>query len=230
VRRLLVLLFVTTLGFVGPLVAASPAHADTVSDEMAFVAKINQLRSGLGLGTLTVDAGLTTIARDWSQQMANAGDISHNPSLANLVSLNWAKLGENVGLGPTVDQLFTAFVNSPHHYANLVDPSFTHVGVGVVWNGSTMFTSHEFMTLRGASNNTVVAATPAPVRTTVARVVVPVTPKPKAPVVTAAPPPVTTTTIAPPPPPPPAPVAPDRVRWINEVLRGLDPSAAGRAR
>ena len=224
-RRLLFVLLVATVGFVGPLVAASPAYADTVSDEMAFVAKINQLRAGLGLGQLSVDPGLTDIARNWSQQMANAGDISHNPSLKDLVTLNWSKLGENVGLGPSVDSLFTAFVNSPHHYANLVDPAFTHVGVGVVWSNGTMFTSHEFMTLKGGGGSSspppvVVQATP---RATVPRAVAPATPKPV--VVKAAPAPTTTTTVAPPPPPPP-PVASDRVRWMNEVLRGLDPPSA----
>ncbi|MBA3655595.1 MAG: hypothetical protein H0W70_15540, partial [Actinobacteria bacterium] len=80
------------IALVGPLVNTAAA-AGTISDESAFVAKINDLRASKGIGTLSVDGGLTQIARDWAQQMANAGDISHNPSLKDLVTANWSKLG-----------------------------------------------------------------------------------------------------------------------------------------
>jgi uncharacterized protein YkwD len=37
-----------------------------------------------------------------------------------------------VGEGPTVMSLHDAFVASPGHYHNIVNPNFTHMGVGVV--------------------------------------------------------------------------------------------------
>ena len=37
-----------------------------------------------------------------------------------------------MGFGPSVGTINTALVNSPGHYANMVNPSFTHVGIGVV--------------------------------------------------------------------------------------------------
>ena len=55
--------------------------------------------------------------------MVANGGISHNPNLANDVSANWTKLGENVGVGNDVDSLMNAFINSPAHYHNLVDPA-----------------------------------------------------------------------------------------------------------
>ena len=66
--------------------------------------------------------------------MIAAGAISHDPNLAAAiasVSSNWRKGGENVGMGGTVDSLFDTFVASPGHYANLVDPQYTRVGVCV---------------------------------------------------------------------------------------------------
>ncbi len=45
----------------------------------------------------------------------------------------WTKLGENVGTGPSNDPIWNAFVNSAHHYANIVDPDFNRVGVGVAY-------------------------------------------------------------------------------------------------
>ena len=68
------------------------------------------------------------------------------------VSGAWTKLGENVGVGYDVDGLMQAFVNSPAHYANLVDPDWTHVGVGVTCGADgRMYTTHDFMALGGGA-------------------------------------------------------------------------------
>lgn len=210
------------------VMTGAPAGADTVSDEHAFVARINDLRASKGLGTLTVDAELVDIARGWAGQMAAAGAISHNPSFSRQVDSDWEKLGENVGVGGSVDSLMTAFINSPGHYANLVDPAFTHVGVGVVRGGDgRLYTSHQFMKLRSSAT-----AAPKPAPTTA--------PKPKA-VATTAPrtagtrPPASaprttaprqspgTPAPAPVPPPTPKPV-PARISMSLEQLSGLGPS------
>ncbi|HZQ85068.1 MAG TPA: CAP domain-containing protein [Acidimicrobiales bacterium] len=156
----LVVMFMSVLGVVG--LGATAAHADTIdaTAEAQFVTLINALRASKGLGTLTVDSNLTSIARNWSQQMANAGTISHNPNFPNQVTSDWQMLGENVGQGYTVQSLFDAFVASPHHYENLVEPSFTRVGVGVVVTASgQIFTSHQFMSLRSGGGS---APAPAP--------------------------------------------------------------------
>jgi hypothetical protein len=157
----LIVMFMSVLGVVG--LGATAAHADTIDTaaaEAQFVTLINALRASKGLGTLTVDANLTDIARGWSQQMANAGTISHNPNFPNQVTSDWQMLGENVGQGYTVQSLFDAFVASPHHYENLVEPSFTRIGVGVVVTASgQIFTSHEFEALRSGGGS---APAPAP--------------------------------------------------------------------
>ena len=138
------------------------AHADTIDSvaaEAQFVTLINALRASKGLGTLSVDGNLTDVARGWSQQMANAGTISHNPNFPNQVTSDWQMLGENVGQGYSVQSLFDAFVASPHHYENLVEPAHPHrCGCGRDASGQ-IFTSHEFMALRsgGGSASTATA-------------------------------------------------------------------------
>lgn len=172
--------------------ADATPHNWGTSEEQQFVAKINQLRSSLGLPTVAVDASLTNASRSWASTMKGEGHIFHANDLSTGVTANWSKLGENVGVGGDVDTLFQAFVDSPLHYDNLVDPAFRFVGVGVVWDGDRMYTTHRFMS---------VAETPPP-------------PPPTNPVettVTTSPPPTTTsttTTTAPPPPPTTAPKAP----------------------
>jgi uncharacterized protein YkwD len=148
----------TTLVVCFSMLAATPAHAEGDPDAVRseFVSRINDLRAAQGLSQLSVDPALTMIAQEWSQQMAAAGGISHRPNLADVAPSNWIRLGENVGVGPSVASLDAAFIASPHHYANLVDPAFQRVGIGIVFVGSTIYVTENFMTV--ASSGAVVAA------------------------------------------------------------------------
>src|SRR5438552_5288721 len=131
------------------------AQADTLSDEAAFVAKINDLRATKGLAGLQVNANLVAKARAWAAGMAAAGRIWHS-TLSDGITADWQKLGENVGMGGSVDGLHAAFVASPHHYENLVDPAFAYVGIGIAMNGDTMYVAEEFMELMTARTDPVV--------------------------------------------------------------------------
>lgn len=87
--------------------------------------------------------------------------ICHASPISAGVTHPWAKLGENVGTGPDVGSIMDAFVASPGHYANIVDPEFTHIGVGVVWDGNRMYTTHRFMKLQSSEPTTTTTAAPA---------------------------------------------------------------------
>jgi len=163
-------------------VTAAPAFADPGSEEAQFLALTNQLRVSHGLGTLATNGELVSIARRWSANMAAAGANSHNMNLPNEVSVYWNKLGENVGTGYDVSSIQTAFINSPHHYENLVDPSYNYVGIGVVDSGGKIYVTVDFMAYSGQS---AAASAPAPApratRTTRAPSPVrPATPRPAA--------------------------------------------------
>jgi hypothetical protein len=195
------------------LASAIPAHAFEPAAESDFLARINSLRAGVGVGPVTMDPSLTGVARDWSAQMSGGTGLAHNPNLRSIINgitSVWRKLGENVGWGTSVAQLHDALVSSPHHYANLVDPDFHVVGIGVIVKGGEMWVTEDFLAAPtgGATPTPTTApvAKPRPTTTTVPKPV-PVRSKP---VVVPAPPPV----VAPPPPPalPPVRLLPERVR------------------
>jgi len=183
---------------------ATAAHADPGSEEAQFFALTNQLRVQHGLNALASYGPLVSIGRMWSGNMAAAGAISHNMNLPHEVSGPWTKLGENVGTGWTVQSIQDAFVASPHHYENLVDPVYNYVGIGAVDGGGKIYVTVDFMQLDSAP------APPAPVaaprvsrpRRTTAPSPAPV-PQPAA---VAAPP--APAEAAPTPPPPPEPMTP----------------------
>lgn len=124
---------------------ARPAAADTVSDEQAFTSALNGVRAGVGLPALSVNAHLVDVARAWSGHMAATNTLAHNPDLADQAPSNWQRIGENVGTGGSVDSIHRALVNSPGHYANIVNPNYDSIGMGVVRSGNRIWVTQAFM-------------------------------------------------------------------------------------
>jgi hypothetical protein len=210
---------------------ATPAFALNGA-EQTFVDNINGLRTSLGLRPLTVDPQLTAIAHQHDLDMAAAGRLYHSPNLAAGVTSPWRQLAENIGMrqqyGP---DLWQAFLRSPSHYANIVNPAFTHIGVGDDLINGTEWTTQRFMQI-GATSSPAPAARAPSTPQTAAQVVVPSTARPttttrKATTTTAAPAPsdltgsgdAGTASGDPDPPPPPPQADKDHVAAVVSVLQ-----------
>ncbi len=137
------ILAATTLAFTALTLTAAPAGAVS-SEEGRFISKINQERSSRGIHSLATYNDLVTVARRHSQRMADKGTIWHNDNLGREVS-GWTVIGENVGMGGTVNDLHQAFMNSPGHRANILDREYNQVGVGVVIKSGTIYVTAVFV-------------------------------------------------------------------------------------
>jgi hypothetical protein len=121
----------STAGTALSIAAPTAAFAEsTYSMESEFVAKVNAARQANGQQPYALVSDLTSIARQHSADMARQQSLYHNPNLTTQVQ-NWQAVGENVGEGPTVDDIHQAFMNSPEHRDNILDHDFTQIGVGV---------------------------------------------------------------------------------------------------
>ena len=142
----------TTVATVAPTAAFADSSA---SMESQFVAKMNAARQSAGLRPYSVASDLTSVARQHSAQMASKQSLYHNPNLTSQVQ-NWQAVGENVGEGPTVSDIHSAFMQSPEHKANILDRDFTQVGVGVTVdkNGIIWVTEDFRQPMRAASSST----------------------------------------------------------------------------
>ena len=161
----------------GALVLATALPALASAEESEFIALINQSRSAQGLAPLSDFWDLTDDARVHTAEMIAAGQIYHssNAQLSGYTT-GWAKLGENVGMGPNPSLLHQAFMSSPGHRANILG-AFDRVGVGTARSADgTLFVTVLFMQ----------SSTPAPTTTT--------TTAPPTTTTTTAPPATTTTT------------------------------------
>ncbi|MGZ4695468.1 MAG: CAP domain-containing protein [Acidimicrobiales bacterium] len=202
--------------FVGVVPSLTAGARSSEADD--YVARINALRTSVGVQSLAVDGQLDGVAQSCADRLASSLALIHTSNLAAGISSDWTKLGENIGMGPRNDTIWTAFVHSAEHYTNLVDPAFNRVGVGVAYGGGSQWTCHRFMAVSGGGDQPAAARTPAAARPAAPkspRVTAPPAPDP-APVVTLPPRPM-------PGPPPPADSA--RVAAVLQAMHALSTDA-----
>ena len=115
-----------------------PSGAEIAAAEAEMVGLVNRLRENLGLDPLVHHPSIRAVARSWSQTMAAEDDFRHNPNYLEQYPPGWALAGENVSwqsgfnsLASAVQKSFDGLANSPGHYRNMVNPQFTHLGVGI---------------------------------------------------------------------------------------------------
>lgn len=103
----------------------------------------NQTRTAAGLPMLTLNRQLTKEADHYAQEMCNSGDFRHAKDIMG--DRRFGIYGENIGRTAGSPSRFErAFAESPGHYANIVRPEFTHLGVGVCRRGPTWFVVYRF--------------------------------------------------------------------------------------
>ncbi|MGH8975924.1 MAG: CAP domain-containing protein [Acidimicrobiia bacterium] len=180
------------------LVAFLPFLTSTAWAGEDLTSMTNVDRTAAGLAALATAPDLQSFAQRRAEEMARANKLWHTSNLGTQVA-NWQRVGENVGRGPSLRDIQTAFMNSPSHRENILHPAFTQIGVGVASDGGQLIYVAVIFRQPKAG-----AATPAPTPAPAPAPAPAPKPKPK-PVVAAAPAPTTTTT-APPPPPAPEPV------------------------
>lgn len=123
--------------------AAAPAGASADSEESRFLALVNQERASRGLGRLLPASDLVTVARRHSARMASRDEVFHNSNLSSEVE-GWDLLGENVGVGPSEQEIHDALMASKIHRDVILGPRFTQLGVGVVLEGGEIWLTQVF--------------------------------------------------------------------------------------
>jgi uncharacterized protein YkwD len=154
----LTLLVFSALAVCVSALVSSPASAQSIpistDAETEFANRINEARTAAGLPALTVVDTLADRARTWSFKMSEASGpnlggackLSHNPSLAKEIRLRWKTLGENVGCAASsTEAMHQAFMNSPQHRKNILDPKFDSLGVAIATSDTTIFVTEVFM-------------------------------------------------------------------------------------
>jgi len=129
--------FPTSLKSSGATAAPSAQAARLRHRRARVIMLTNKQRAGLGLGSLQTDADLTRSAQNYVDHLAADGAFSHTDGsvLAERVvraGYRYRFVGENLAMGQaSAGTAVTAWMQSPDHRANMLDPRFTQMGVGV---------------------------------------------------------------------------------------------------
>jgi uncharacterized protein YkwD len=125
--------FVFTSNAPGP--ASDPADV-----ERQLLDLLDRDRKASGLPVFARDARLAPIARRYSREMAETGEVAHvsrrTGSVVDRVTAAGIApmptvIAENVGSAASAADAESAFMASPGHRDNILNPALTHVGVGV---------------------------------------------------------------------------------------------------
>jgi uncharacterized protein YkwD len=110
--------------------------------EAQMLALVNQARSEHGLRELSADPEAAEVARAHSRDMLARGYFSHvSPQgltpfdRLQRAGVRYRAAGENLALAPRVTVAHDGLMNSPGHRANLLNPRFGRVGIGIVDGG-----------------------------------------------------------------------------------------------
>ena len=127
-----------------------------IGQEDEIISRVNLIRSVEGLPILNTDNRLMSSALDKATDM-DINDYFNHAGLNDLRMFYWINgadysydfAGENLAKGFTsVDRLINAWVSSPTHYQNIINPKFKDIGVGImpgVLNGKdTVFVVQHF--------------------------------------------------------------------------------------
>ena len=127
----------------GQLLNIPTVDSGVASFESEVVRLVNIERSKKGLKPLTEDWQLSRVARYKSQDMKDKKYFSHTSptygspfDMMKKFGITSRTAGENIAMGQRTPQaVVTAWMNSSGHRANILNPSFTKIGVGYVASG-----------------------------------------------------------------------------------------------
>lgn len=144
-REIFALILTVTVTFIS-FATALPAQAASPLSARTIVALANTDRTNLGVRTVVEDAALDRAAQLKANDMAARGYFSHVDPSGNQPWVWFKKVGyyywgaaENLAINFDNSQsLNTAWMNSPSHRANLVNGSYSRMGIGIahgMYNG-----------------------------------------------------------------------------------------------
>ncbi|MFZ0480371.1 MAG: CAP domain-containing protein [Terriglobales bacterium] len=131
---------------------SAAASAEDAAAEAALLQYVNRSRQEAGSPPLRMDdtlrqaarlhAGLMVANRRLEHQFQGEPSLLQRIALVSLLPLDHA--GENIANAGCPESANDVLMRSPHHRANLLDPSFNVVGVAAVWSHDRLYVVQDF--------------------------------------------------------------------------------------
>ena len=145
--QMLSLFFVDVENVSGDVDAAKTVEPMSVADARKAIAdQINALRRSMRVELVSSDAALDVIADAWARRLADERFFSHESPDGSTLPLRlkranyaFSSAAENLGLASGPMAAHFGINHSPGHRKNLIDPTFTRIGIGVAKHDNERF-------------------------------------------------------------------------------------------
>lgn len=126
-----------------PKTPSAPTNSSTLtSQEQEMLKLLNEARAQNNAPPLQIDMQTTNVARIKAQDMIDNNYFSHNSpkygspfDMMKSFGVSYVTAGENIAGNQTVQAAHNALMNSPGHRKNILNPEFTHIGLGIKSGG-----------------------------------------------------------------------------------------------
>lgn len=128
----------------GQVISIPTTDASVTNYEQEVIRLVNEIRAKNGLKALRHDWELSRVARYKSQDMKDNKYFAHNSpvygtpfQMIKSFGISFRSAGENIAKGYATPQaVVNGWMNSSGHRANILNASYTHIGVGYVSGGN----------------------------------------------------------------------------------------------
>ena len=138
----------------GLLCSASPAQpkpADPSPAESKILESLNHERAAASLPLLKWNAPAALAARAHSRLLAQHGEMSHQfekedsvPQRIAATGLRFTDSAENIAVADAPEEVHMALMLSPGHKANIMNPRYNSVGIGVFEAKGRLWVTQDF--------------------------------------------------------------------------------------
>ncbi len=122
-----------------PVPAPSIPGFQLSASEQEMIRLVNEERAKVGVAPLKIDVELSRVARIKSQDMRDNNYFSHTSptygspfDMMKSFGITYRTAGENLAKHSSVISAHNGLMNSDGHRKNILNPSFTHIGIGIV--------------------------------------------------------------------------------------------------
>jgi uncharacterized protein YkwD len=123
------------------LVAALVLSACWSANQNKLLTMTNDARKANGRAALAGNVQAMDKAQRWAQHMADTGVVEHTGGGSAIDPSGlptWCAVGENVGRGTSLQNVFDTWMASRTHHANILG-TYSHIGTGVVRKGGYVY-------------------------------------------------------------------------------------------
>jgi len=121
-----------------PPAVSTTQGVEITAEEKTLLDLMNSERAKLGLSPLALDSKLVELTRMKSKDLADHGVYSHDSptygsprDMLKAAGVKMSFMGENLAGGSSAPETLAMWMESQGHKNNILNPAFTHAGVGI---------------------------------------------------------------------------------------------------